>query len=274
MARLKHLGWVLAIAALASCAWAQAPVVLQGAIVNAASFRPASDPNGALAPGTIAAVFGANLGGNLIAASTVPLSTTINDTSVTFAAGSQSFKAPLYYTSSGQISVQVPFEVPNGTVTAFVTKGGQSSTPINVSIAAVSPAIFTLDASGKGQGIVTNALTGSFAAPTGSIPGRDAQPVKAGDFLVIWSNGLGAVNNQPATGAGGPSGPLADTKQPVTVTLAGRTIPAAFSGLVPTLVGLYQVNIQVPTGIVANSAVPLTITVGGVTSNQVTIAVQ
>jgi len=39
-------------------------------------------------------------------------------------------------------------------------------------------------------------------------------------------------------------------------------------------VGLYQVNAQVPDGAPSGSAVPLVLSIGGVISNTVTIAVQ
>ena len=45
-----------------------------------------------------------------------------------------------------------------------------------------------------------------------------------------------------------------------------------FAGLAPGFVGLYQVNVQVPTTVIGT--VPVTLTVGGITSNTVTIAVQ
>jgi uncharacterized protein (TIGR03437 family) len=60
----------------------------------------------------------------------------------------------------------------------------------------------------------------------------------------------------------------------VTVTIGGVPADASFSGLAPGYVGLYQVNVQVPATVAAGSAVPLTIAIGGVTSNTVTIAVQ
>jgi uncharacterized protein (TIGR03437 family) len=47
-----------------------------------------------------------------------------------------------------------------------------------------------------------------------------------------------------------------------------------FSGLAPNFFGLYQVNVEVPPGAPAGSAVPVVLTIGGVTSNSVTIAVQ
>ena len=49
---------------------------------------------------------------------------------------------------------------------------------------------------------------------------------------------------------------------------------ASFSGLAPGAVGLYQVNVQVPLGAPAGDAVSLTLSIGGVASNAVTIAVQ
>jgi len=58
------------------------------------------------------------------------------------------------------------------------------------------------------------------------------------------------------------------------VTIGGVTVPAAFSGLSPGLVALYQVNVQVPAGSQTGSAVPITIQMGDVASNTVYIAVQ
>jgi uncharacterized protein (TIGR03437 family) len=48
----------------------------------------------------------------------------------------------------------------------------------------------------------------------------------------------------------------------------------SLSALVPGAVGLYQVNVQVPAGVPAGSAVPVVLRIGGVSSNAVTIAVQ
>ena len=48
----------------------------------------------------------------------------------------------------------------------------------------------------------------------------------------------------------------------------------SFSGLAPGYVGLYQVNALVPEGSSMGSAVPVTISIGGATSNTVTIAVR
>ena len=58
------------------------------------------------------------------------------------------------------------------------------------------------------------------------------------------------------------------------MTIGGATALVSFSGLTPGAVGVYQVNVQVPADAPAGDAVPLTLSIGGVTSNTVTIAVQ
>jgi uncharacterized protein (TIGR03437 family) len=58
------------------------------------------------------------------------------------------------------------------------------------------------------------------------------------------------------------------------MTIGGIAAPVSFSGLAPGAVGLYQVTVQVPVGAPAGVAVPIVLTIGGVVSNTVTIAVQ
>jgi uncharacterized protein (TIGR03437 family) len=60
----------------------------------------------------------------------------------------------------------------------------------------------------------------------------------------------------------------------VTATIGGVSETPSFAGLAPGFVALYQVNVQIPATISAGSAVPVSLTVYGVPSNKVTIAVQ
>ena len=79
----------------------------------------------------------------------------------------------------------------------------------------------------------------------------------------------------PSGNAAPASPPLAETTTKPVVTIGGMQSSLLFSGLVPGLVGLYQINLQVPTGVTPGNAVPLQIQMGNFTSSAaVTIAIQ
>jgi uncharacterized protein (TIGR03437 family) len=67
---------------------------------------------------------------------------------------------------------------------------------------------------------------------------------------------------------------LSETTTPPTVTVGGVSASILFSGLAPTFVGLYQINVQVPAAAPFGNAVPLVVSIGGATAKTVTIAVQ
>jgi uncharacterized protein (TIGR03437 family) len=152
------------------------------------------------------------------------------------------------------------------TATIAATLNGTAGAAQTVNVAAFAPAIFSMNSQGTGPGAI---LDSSYKLVDSS------NPATAGTTIIlIYCTGLGAVTNQPLTGSPGPSSPLAETKTTPTVTIGGVTETASFSGLAPGFVGLYQVNALVPAGVASGNAVPVTITIGNVTSNTVTIPVQ
>ncbi|MCZ6489943.1 MAG: hypothetical protein O7A06_05375, partial [Acidobacteria bacterium] len=245
------------------------PTLPPNSVVNGASFRPATDLGGALAPGSIVAIFGNNLADDLQLATAVPLPTTLGNTSVTF----NGISAPLFFVSPTQINAQVPFDVLPGEVSVQIKRGSETSASQTVSVATVSPGIFALNQQGTGQGAVLIANTATFAAPSGSIPSQEARPANRLDFISIFASGLGDVTNRPANGAPPSGEDLSTTMAAPAVTIGGVDVLPSFSGLT-SFVGLYQVNVQVPSNAPTGEAVEVVLTIGGVTSNTVTIAVE
>ena len=231
--------------------------------VNAASYVSS------VAAGSIASVFGSNLSFGTATAGTLPLPTTLASSSLQIGGRS----VPLFFASPGQLNVQIAWELAGQTLaSATVTVGGVGSNQQTVSIAPYAPGIFTLNNMGTGQGVALIGGTALFAAPL-SVPG--GRPARPGEFVSIFCTGLGAVSNQPATGtAAAPAGPSSVTIATPTVTIGGTVVPTSFSGLAPGFVGLYQVNVQVPVSAIPGDAVPIVLSIGGVASNTVTIAVQ
>ena len=224
-------------------------------VVDSASYAPV------LAAGGLATIFGYSLANTSASAADAPLSGGLGGTQVTIGG----LPAPLLYVSPSQINFQVPWELAGQSeATVLVTTAAGSSTAVKVNLSAVAPATFTANGSGAGQGDVFT-LQFQYA--------EAATPATRGQYVVIYATGLGAVANQPATGAA-VSGASATAVQTPTVTIGGVQASTNFVGLAPGYVGVYQINALVPASITPGAAVPLSLSSGGVSSKTVTIAVQ
>jgi len=257
-------GGLLAAAAVA--ALAQTPAVSQGGVLNAANgISPVT-------PGSLVSIYGTSLAGTPAQADTIPLSSSLNQVSVTM----NGIPAPMLYVSQGQVNVQVPWNVlssgTSGTASVQVTANGQVSVPQNAPIGPFSPGIFAIGSIAVAQ----NVVDASVAAPVGAIPGVNTHPATIGDpyGLAILCTGLGAVDSTPANGANS-NDMLRHTVTTPVVLVGGQPVTVTFSGLTPQFVGVNQINITLPPGTPTGDAVPLQIQVGGVTTtNTLTIAVQ
>ena len=58
------------------------------------------------------------------------------------------------------------------------------------------------------------------------------------------------------------------------VTIGGLPVTVLFSGLTPGIAGLYVVDVQIPSTVGIGNAIPITLTIAGVVSNTVTVAIQ
>jgi uncharacterized protein (TIGR03437 family) len=238
------------------------PSIAAGGAVSAASLASGMP----LVPGSYISVFGLNLASGSNPAGSLPLGDTLGGTEVLL--GGEPL--PLQYAGPGQINAVVPYDVPVNSVQQLtVQRNGASSLPETVVVAAAQPAVFTQDQSGTGAGAIMVVKTNSS-----QFLNTPQTPATAGDALVIYATGLGAVTPAVAAGSAAPSSPLSTTANEVTVTIGGETAPVFFAGLTPGYSGLYQVNVYVPTGIAVGASVPVVVTVAGASSNPVTAAIQ
>jgi uncharacterized protein (TIGR03437 family) len=235
-------------------------------VVSGASFAPGVP----LAPGAIVSAFGSQLADASGGASGLPLSTTLQGATVVIAGE----PAPIFYASNGQLNAAIPFDVmPNTSQQILVTRDTTISVPISVDVAPAQPAVFLAPvANAPNQGSIFAVRTTS-SGQTSFLAGPSS-PATAGDTLVIYCDGLGAVNQTIAPGAAAPASPAATTNDQPQVTIGGQTSTVAFSGLTPGLVGVYQINAVVPPGVTAGDQVPVVINISGQISPAVTIAVK
>ncbi len=227
-----------------------------------------------ISPGAIVAVFG-DFAERTQSSDSLPLATTLDGFSVTFD-GIEAALFGVFGDDAGlgfhQANVQVPWnlDVSDRTVEVRVhwqdASGEVWSGPFQVDAALSSPGIFTFD-SGGGPAVVQNfrvekgdVIPNSFAQPEGSIQDVATQPAPIGGVITIWSNGLGPVTVQPATGDVPGGG--AETTKTVRLFIGGVEADIIGSPILhPTLVGLNQINAFVPDGVTPSDAVPIVIEV-------------
>jgi uncharacterized protein (TIGR03437 family) len=231
-----------------------APVVPDTGVVSAASLAPLVP----LAPGGLITIFGQQLSDGTTSAPSGPLPQELASTLVTI--GDQVL--PLLYASPKQVNALVPYEVTTDTnQLLLVTRGQTYGNVVRVDVAAAQPAVFH---SGQ-QAIITDAK-GNLIGPN--------NPAHAGDVVVIYCAGLGAVNPPVADGMVTPNAPPSSTVNPVTVMIGGQSAIPQFAGLTPGFNGLYQVNAVVPEGDAPGDNAPVTITVAGQISVVVGLSVR
>jgi uncharacterized protein (TIGR03437 family) len=251
------------------------PMILTGGIVNAANFS--AEP---LSLGDIGSIFGTQLAPSGTAAinNSTPLATTLGGTQVLV----NGAPVPLYYVGPTQINFQIPYGLAAGQIAVVqVVANGTAGNSRSVMVNASTPRDLTFNAFlGGNYGAIVNGLDGSLTLPSGTnIPGFKSHPAKPGDTIIIYGIGFGQTTPAAVEGQAAPSTAPLETISNMAVTFGGgfsgrpTTTNASFAGLTPTAVGLYQVNVVVPSDSPLGAAVPVTLLVNGVQSNPVYLAV-
>jgi uncharacterized protein (TIGR03437 family) len=204
-----------------------------------------------VAPRMTVAIYGDALAAGTAQAQMVPLPQSLSDVQVT----ANGTVLDLYYASASQINAVLPDGI-SGLVKLAV-QNGSGSTTVNLMVEPAHPAVFTLDATGTGAAAAVNLRTGTAVGA--------ANPLLAGDVLVLFLTGLGATM---------PSGGYQVAVQTPTVTIDGQPCSLIYAGIAPSYPGIDQINCTVPAGLTANASAQLLVSSGGRTSNVTTVVVQ
>ncbi|MBI1761107.1 MAG: PQQ-dependent sugar dehydrogenase [Acidobacteria bacterium] len=230
--------------------------------VSAASYRGAS-----LAPESIVAAFGTGLATGTQSAATTPLPTAMLETrvSVRDATGVERL-APQFFVSPTQVNYQIPAGTALGQARVTITSGQGVVSAQDITIAKVSPAIFALNASGRGLPAAV-VLRGQTVEPIArfnpatnqyeAIPidvGLGSEPV----FLVVFGTGFRF------------SGALSSA----TATIGGTNAPVTFAGAQGSLIGVDQANLSIPRSLIGRGDVDVVLTVDGQVANTVRVNIR
>ncbi len=238
-----------------------APQATAAGVVNAASFL-----GGPVAPGEIVTIFGTGIGppalAGLILTRAAVVSSLVAETQVLF----DGVPAPLVYVSQGQTSAIVPYAVAGRSTTQMVVEyQGRRSSPVTLPVAATAPALFSLNASGKGGGAVLN---------EDASVNTEANPAAKGSIVVLFGTGEGQTD-PPGSDGKLATGVFPKPRLPVSVRIGGESAEVLYAGAAPGLVaGVFQVNARISTQ-VASGELAVAVTVGSASSQPgLTVAVR
>lgn len=242
-----------------------APVLGTGGVISASGFGGAAS----IAPASWIEIYGTNLasetrGWAAADFSGVDAPTQLSGTSVSVG-GQPAFVA---FISPGQVNVQVPSNVALGTQPVTVTTASGTSAAVNVNVNGAEPGMLSTPLFNVAGVQYVAAILPDFTtyiAPSGSIPGITSRPAMPGETIVIFGVGFGPVT--PAIPAGQTVTEANNLTLPLQVFFGTTPATVTYSGLAPGAVGLYQLNVIVPS-IPANNAVPLTFTLNGIPGSQ------
>jgi uncharacterized protein (TIGR03437 family) len=222
-------------------------------VVNAASYA-----GGGVAPGELLTIFGTGFGATPIALASYGsdgyLPVEVGDTRVYF----DNIAAPMIYSYSGQVSAVAPYGI-SGTTQVQVEYAGLRSQPVAIPVSTAVPGVYCY-AGGAGQAVAVNTYA------DGSTAFNIDRPVPAGGYITFF-----------ITGEGETAAPWADGLLPVApqfpmpaatvgVQIGGVSSNCAGNWVGMIYAGVTQVNACVPAGAPTGDAVPLAVSVGGVSA--------
>jgi uncharacterized protein (TIGR03437 family) len=215
----------------------------------------AADGVSSVAPGGLFTIYGTNLNPTNVATKEIPLPTALGDSCLTV----NGQPVPILFVSPTQVNGQMPYQAV-GNVTMIVHTPGGVSDNYNMTVLPNSPSVFRAElAPGAAFATIVRASNNTIAT--------DSNPVHRGsDVLVIYLTGMGKVSPLVENGRPAPFEPLAYTIDQPDVNIGGVGLPVLYSGLAPGQVGLYQINVSVPSNTPKGLSVPLTIKQGAQTN--------
>ncbi|MEN6604459.1 MAG: IPT/TIG domain-containing protein [Bryobacteraceae bacterium] len=176
--------------------------------------------------------------------------------------------AYIAYVSPGQLNVQLPSNLAAGQKQLTVTTSAGTSTAYSVTVNSTqpgvyAPSLFKLSGMQFAGAVFPDGAT--FALPSGAVQGISARPARPGEAITLYGVGFGPVT--PNFPAGEVVQALNSTEYPLEVYVGGARAAVTYAGLAPNAVGVYQINLVVPT-VAESGNQALTFTLGGISGSQ------
>ena len=208
----------------------------------------------ALAPGTVAQLYGNYLADGPASVSSVPLPVGFHGADLSIGG----VATPLFYVSQTQFTVEVPVELePSQTYPVVMSLNGAIAVPQALDVVTASPGLATF-----GGALIAQHADFSLVSQN--------SPAKPNEVLTAYLVGMGATTPPVGSGRAASSDPLAVVRSRVEMLVDGQSAEVLFAGLTPGGIGLYQINFRVPASSKSGN-LGITVTVDGAIANASTL---
>jgi uncharacterized protein (TIGR03437 family) len=243
--RVISLAAIIAFVARADLSGsANRPSYSAASIVNAATQTAT-----ALAPNTIATIYGTNLAFQTYTVATADLNggaLPLTLQGVTVLVGGLS--APIFYLDPNQINFLIPYELAPGPTTISVARDGVHGPNVTVQLNNASPGFFEWN----GNLAVAEHADGRVISPD--------SPAAPGEIVVLFAAGLGWTSPNTQTGIPATGAAQIVLRSALQVLLNGAALPPEsilYAGLTPQCSGLYQINLKLPSTLPENPVIQI-----------------
>jgi len=215
---------------------------------------------------SIVSAYGTNLATGTASASSLPIPTSLDGTTVTVTDSAGAARlAPLFYVSPAQVNCEIPAGTATGTATVSIQNQNGTIQTATIQIGNVSPGLFALNGSG---------LVAAWVLPVISGVQQPLQPVyqiSSGSVVPLPIN-LGPSTEQVYLEMYGTGIRNANS---VTALVGGLSVPVLYGGPAPGFAGEDQVNVgPVPQSLTGAGSVNIVLTAGGQAANTVNVTMQ
>lgn len=213
------------------------------AVTNGADFSRMT------AAGGLISIFGEDLSGATQGAAGTPLPTSLGSACVAV----NGRPLPLLYVSPNQINAQMEFNT-FGPVDVQIHSSVGTSDIFVKQMDPAAPAVFGV----RGP---DNARYAAVFREDNTLSTL-SNPLRPNEIAVIYATGLGPVTPLAVAGSPASGTVISQTSSTPTVDIGGVQGEVLFAGLTPGFVGLYQINVRLPSFVPKGVQVPMTIAAG------------
>lgn len=245
-----------------------APHAIQAMADPVAYISPAGVVNGAgttpqtaVAPGSVASLFGLNLSSGVFLGQGNPLVQTLGG--LTAHMGDRLL--PLFFVSPTQINLQLPDDLAPGPQNLSVSVQGQPDIQVPFTVAQDAPGLFPQVIDGQTFAVAVHA-DGSSVTPTA--------PAAQGEVLTVYGTGFGATTPARPEGFAVPDTPAYPLVDTASIQVGGVAVQPTNAFALAGSIGVDAIQFLIAPGLPTATNAQLTITVNGQASNTLLLPLQ